>query len=97
MGVLNLLHTLDYSHTQPQFTVVRADHVAPPVGAFHTECLREGNRGVPPRVPQNLKMREPDNVTRRGDVESDGSMVMRSLPLTDENRSPSDAEPASKR
>lgn len=107
MGTLNPSHKPDYSHTQPPFDIppnpawadpsqiVSLDpwgHLIPSVFAKEIEAGLDVRPSIAV-TKAHLKMSELDDAARRGDLEVDGSIVMRSRPLKNEDGSPSDAEP----
>ena len=107
MGTLNPSHKPDYSNTQPPFDIppnpawadpaqiVSLDpwgHLIPSVFAKEIEAGLDVRPSIAV-TKAHLKMSELDDAARRGDLEVDGSIVMRSRPLKNEDGSVSDAEP----
>ncbi|KAF9473820.1 cyclohydrolase [Pholiota conissans] len=108
MGTLNPSHKPDYANTQPPVDIppnpawfdpgkiVSLDpwgHLVPSVFAKDTE---EGGLDVRPSIAvtkAHLKMSELDEAARKGDLVVDGTVVMRSRPLKNEDGTESDANP----
>ena len=108
MGALEPTHKPDYSLTSPPINIppnptwadptkiVSFDpwgHVVPEVFKHEIEDLGLDVRPSIAITKAHLKMSELDDAARKGTLEVDGSIVLRSQPLRNVDGSPSEAEP----
>ncbi|KAF9477623.1 hypothetical protein BDN70DRAFT_810369 [Pholiota conissans] len=108
MGTLDPTHKPDYANTQPPVDIppnptwsdpgkiVSLDpwgHLVPSVFSRETEADGLDIRPSIAVTKAHLKMSELDEAARKGDLNVDGTVVMRSRPLRNEDGTESDADP----